>query len=82
MAEKNQEKSVLDNVPVDDSDLHGRFESKEHQGKEVLVVVSHCPSCGCPIYGPRTVGAGGQARVQRTCSCGITQTFASTFQQK
>lgn len=40
------------------------------RGSSALEVVSHCPQCGSPIYGPRLAVIGQSVKVLRTCRCG------------
>lgn len=38
-----------------------------------LIIVGHCPSCGAPIYGQKTIQDGAGALVRRTCLCSPLQ---------
>lgn len=64
------EKSILDNVPVDDKAFPlnksspGKFIPKKY-----LAIVSDCPNCGAPIYGDKQVAQGDSPMIQYSCSC-------------
>lgn len=86
-----ENKSILNGVPVDDRDW--RFMRKEDKLKaenkeampkvrQFLPVVSSCPYCGNPIHGRREILEGDAPIVVRTCSCGSQQSFQDTIQTK
>ncbi len=71
------QKSVLDNVPVQEStafkDMCGTKENPP-KGERVfgsgsLNIVSSCPHCGSPIYGPIELKEGEAPSVIRSCDC-------------
>jgi len=47
--------------PLSDKVSHGKSDKLE--------VVSHCPKCNNPIYGPKQATVGPPINAQRTCSC-------------
>ena len=38
-------------------------------GTARLEVVSTCPKCGSPVYGPKDVGLAEEVSVKHTCNC-------------
>ncbi len=62
-----ENKSVLDNVPVDDKAFPLR---EPYQGKKPnKPKMGQCPSCGAPIYGDPSVAAGDKPEVIYSCDC-------------
>lgn len=66
----NSNKSVLDNIPVDDK-AFPLCKETPHEGNilKELEMISSCPSCGAPIYGLRKVIQTYVAPVKYTCYC-------------
>ncbi len=62
-----KEKSVLDNMPVDDVSYKEVF-SKNYRKNSVKGIVGHCPSCGSPIYGPSICGSE-KPDITYVCEC-------------
>lgn len=70
--EKKKDKSVLDEVGVDDTcfPLSGPRNILPITGNERIEVVSGCPACGAPIYGPVVLRHGlTSPYVIYTCEC-------------
>jgi hypothetical protein len=67
---ENNNKSVLDNVKVDDKafPLKGKNEEKE-QPSTPLEIVNFCPRCNSPIYGQKYIRSNQKAEVKRSCDC-------------
>lgn len=70
----NEIKSVLEGMPIV-ADTASTFldwvgnASPSWAGTECLGVVSSCPRCGSPIYGPRSAVPGTAPLTLRTCGC-------------
>ena len=63
---KTKEKSLLDNIPVEDK----AFPLNSSKPREVpLDVVSSCPECGAPIYGLKWILPNDNANIKYTCDC-------------
>jgi predicted nucleic acid-binding Zn ribbon protein len=60
-------KSILDNIKVDDSQMRETF--AKHHGKQLLPIVSHCPTCGAPVYGKQLVASDETPEVKYSCDC-------------
>lgn len=76
----NQGKSVLDNMKIKETG----FPLTEPFGlpsqnvtaerfPDMDMIVSNCPRCNSPIYGPQAVKCGSVAKVTRTCTCDCTK---------
>ena len=91
----SKDKSVLDDVPVKESDSFSEFmndlkkppkggsSTAPPKGKELLFIVGACPKCGAPIYGPKVVQVGGERPVvQHSCNCGALAAFKDQVQIK
>lgn len=60
-------KSVLDNMKIKEEGFP--LSTKEGSSKLLLGVVSQCPTCGAPIYGPTQATAGEPVAAQYSCNC-------------
>ncbi len=77
---EQQYKSVLDDVPVDNSAFTG---SPDYRNKGLLEVVGQCPNCGSPIYGHKELIQGQFPVVQHSCRCLYkSKTIQETMQTK
>ena len=80
MCKNTMPKSVLDGIMVHDKGclLTG------NKGITVqLVIVGHCPHCGAPIYGPKSVVVGPPIEVRYSCNCWRKQrTIENTMETK
>jgi hypothetical protein len=71
------DKSVLDNIPVDDKQYkeHMKKWTREEQ-KPQMTIVSTCPTCGSPIYGHQIIANNEEPEVKRSCRCaGVLSTI-------
>lgn len=79
MPENQQNKSVLDNIEVKEEGFPLQAPAKS----EPNAVVSSCPACGAPIYGPRQVVAD-QATIPLvfSCDCRMKKTIQDSMHMK
>jgi hypothetical protein len=54
----DNQKSILADIQVKETGfpLGGRSEERLKSMPAKLEIVGHCPKCGAPVYGPKTVG--------------------------
>jgi len=73
------EKSVLDGIPVQESDSFQALMGKCPPCVSFpnLTVVGHCPCCGSPIYGSHSIASGETPDVRRSCNCYCPDTPAN-----
>ncbi len=45
---------------------------------QISGIVGHCPKCGAPIYGQKTVKASEAPVVQHTCTCSWNKNLCDT----
>lgn len=81
---QHETKSILDGMEVKE---HGFSLGKTCGAScktEKLTVVGHCPTCGSPIYGPRSVTADETVVAKHSCACqqSFNKTFAATVHTK
>jgi hypothetical protein len=72
----DREKSCLDGVPVTGFTTEQIRKALADEAHPVtfLEIVSHCPRCNAPMYGPKQIPEGQTPEVKRSCGC----TFGTT----
>ncbi len=58
---------LFNRTPVDQQLLMALQNSPPSNG--YLEIVSYCPTCKAPIYGPRAIKVGEMAEVHHSCNC-------------
>lgn len=71
-------KSILDGMKIDNKALPSSpdYSGPESPAKivstevvETLNIVSHCPTCGAPIFGPTCIRSNRVPNVKMSCTC-------------
>lgn len=66
-------KSIFDGMQVKDTMFACNKEqpAPSQKNRRDMEVVSKCPQCGCPIYGPTRIPADETPTIIISCDCGV-----------